>query len=83
MKLYHDFNIKKREFTASAVVFLLESKLKLFLGKILSKWREPYRVAIVFPYGPIDLENKEGQKLKVNGLTGKHFLGGIDKVKLK
>lgn len=34
MKLYHEYNIKKLEFTASTMVLLFESKLKLFLGKL-------------------------------------------------
>ena len=37
MKRYHDQRIEKREFVVSDVVFLFNSRLRLFLGKRRSK----------------------------------------------
>lgn len=41
--------------------------MKFFLGKLQSKWNNPYRVVIVFPYGAIELEIKDEKRFKVDG----------------
>ena len=57
---------------ADDMALLFDLKLKLFPGKLRSKWNGPYRVVMVFPYSAIELENKDGKKFKVNGQRVKH-----------
>ncbi|GJZ10338.1 hypothetical protein Tco_0545097 [Tanacetum coccineum] len=39
----------------------------IFSGKLKSRWSGPYTIANVFPYGTIELFQKDGQTFKVNG----------------
>nr|XP_009777677.1 PREDICTED: uncharacterized protein LOC104227184 [Nicotiana sylvestris] len=51
-------------------------RLKLFLGKLKSKWSGPFKVVNVSPFGAVELESEDGlQTFKVNGQRVKHFLG--------
>ena len=67
MKKYHDIKIEKREFMVGALVLLFNSRLRLFPGKLKSKWTGPYLVTQLFPHGAVELETKEGVWFKVNG----------------
>ena len=67
MKKYHDNKIEKREFMVVDLVLLLNSRLRLFPVKLKSKWTGPYLVTQLFPHGAVELESKEGVRLKVNG----------------
>ena len=67
MKKYHDQKIEMREFVVGDLVLLFNSRLRLFPGKLKSKWTGPFRVTPVFPNGAIELKNKEGTRFKVNG----------------
>ena len=49
------------------LVLLFNSSLRLFPGKLKSKWTDPYLVTQLFPHGAIELETKEGVRIKVNG----------------
>ena len=42
--MWHDRKIKKKEFAAGDKVLLYNSRFKLFLGKLRSKWEGPYDV---------------------------------------
>ncbi|XP_069144349.1 uncharacterized protein [Solanum lycopersicum] len=44
MKKYHDQKIEKREFMVGDLVFLFNSRLRLFPRKLKSKWTGPYLV---------------------------------------
>jgi len=49
--------------------------LKLFPGKLRSRWIEPFVVSNVFPYGAVEITILETNKvLKVNGHSLKTFL---------
>ena len=39
------------------LVLLFNSRLRLFPGKIKSKWTGPYLVTQLFPQGAVELEN--------------------------
>ena len=67
MKKYHDLKIEKGEFMVGDLVLLYNSKLRLFLGKLNSKWTGPYLITELFPHGAVELETKEGVRFKVNG----------------
>ncbi|XP_019260973.1 PREDICTED: uncharacterized protein LOC109238931 [Nicotiana attenuata] len=76
MKFVHDKKILKREFSSSDLVLLFNSRLKLFPGKLKSKWSGPFKVVSVSPYGAIELESEDGTRtFKVNGQRVKHYLG--------
>ena len=48
------------------LVLLFNSRLRLFSGKLKSKWTVPYLVTQLFPHGAVELETKEGVRFKVN-----------------
>jgi len=82
MKAYHDKKILKREFYPSQSVLLFNSRLRLFPGKLKSKWSGPFLVKDVKPYGAIELEDPESKRIwVVNGQRLKPYLGGeIDRL---
>ena len=75
-KRWHDQNILRREFKAVEQVLLYNSKLKLFQGKLKSRWSGPYIVVTSTPFRAITLKDESGSEFKVNGERLKHYLGG-------
>ena len=75
-KRWHDQNILRREFKAVEQVLLYNSKLKLFPGKLKSRWSGPYIVVTSTPFRAITLKDESGSEFKVNGERLKHYLGG-------
>ena len=57
-------------------VLLYNSRLKLFLGKLKSRWSGPYTIVAVNPFGVVTLKTNSGNEFKVNGQRLKHYLGG-------
>lgn len=57
MKKYHDQRIEKRDFQKDDFVLLFNSRLKLFLGKLMSKWSGPFKVAHVYSSGVVELKS--------------------------
>ncbi|XP_069154608.1 uncharacterized protein [Solanum lycopersicum] len=49
--------------------------LRLFLGKLKSKWIAPYLITQLFPHGAVELENKECVRFKVNRQRIKFYTG--------
>ncbi|XP_062109871.1 uncharacterized protein LOC133821741 [Humulus lupulus] len=81
-KRRHDKNLSRKEFQPGQHVLLFNSRLKLFPGKLKSRWSGPYTVVMVFPYGSLELKNRNNETFKVNGQRVKPYLGGpIDQVK--
>ncbi|GJS05152.1 reverse transcriptase domain-containing protein [Tanacetum coccineum] len=74
-KRLHDSKIKNRVFNVGDQVLLFNSRLKIFSGKLKSRWSGPFTIANVFPYGTIELFQKDGQTFKVNGHRVKHYFG--------
>ncbi|GKF56758.1 hypothetical protein Tco_0170295 [Tanacetum coccineum] len=60
----HDSKIKNRVFNVGDWVLLLNSRLKIFSGKLKSRWTGPFIVAQVFPYGTVELSQTDGQNFK-------------------
>ncbi|GJZ14135.1 reverse transcriptase domain-containing protein [Tanacetum coccineum] len=75
-KRLHDSKIKNRVFNVGDQVLLFNSRLKIFSGKLKSRWSGPYTIANVFPYGTIELFQKDGQTFKSYGHRVKHYFGG-------
>ena len=76
IKKWHDHKILRREFKAGELVLLYNSKLKLFLGKLKSRWSGPYIVVASTPFGAVTLKTDSGDEFKVNGQRLKYYLGG-------
>ena len=66
-KKWHDQKILRREFKAGDKVLLFNSKLKLFPGKLKSKWSGPYTVVTSTTFGAVTLKTSNGEEFKVNG----------------
>ncbi|BBG96342.1 transposable element gene [Prunus dulcis] len=67
-KAFHDSQILRKEFQPGQKVLLFSSRLKLFPGKLKSRWTGPYLVTQVFPHGAVQITNEDkGNTFKVNG----------------
>ncbi|GJY10088.1 reverse transcriptase domain-containing protein [Tanacetum coccineum] len=54
-KRIHDAKIKNRVFNVGDQVLLFNSRLKIFSGKLKSRWLGPFTIVQVFPYGTVEL----------------------------
>jgi len=81
-KKWHDKHIQKREFSIGENVLVFNSRLRLFPGKLKSRWTGPYQVTQVFPYGVLELQKSNGETFKVNGQRVKHYEDGAVKEKM-
>ena len=75
MKKYHENKIEKREFMVGDFVLLFNSRLRLFPGKLKSKWTGPYLITQVFPYGAVELKVKGEVRFKRNRNRIKLYFG--------
>nr|GEY72142.1 reverse transcriptase domain-containing protein [Tanacetum cinerariifolium] len=75
-KRIHDSKIKNRVFNVDDRVLLFNSRLKVFSGKLKTRWSGPFTIAKVFPYGTVELSQADGPNFKVNGHRIKHYFGG-------
>jgi len=76
-KRYHDKNLVSKDINYGQLVLLYNSRLKLFPGKLKSKWSGPFLVKSVSPNGAVELITSEGDKIvKVNGQRVKPYMGG-------
>lgn len=82
MKLHHERRIEKREFQVGDLEILFNSRFKLFLSKLKSKWSGTFKVTQVFPSGLVELENKKGKLFKVNDKRVEQYAGLQEEVKL-
>lgn len=65
-----------KTFELGMKVLLFNSRLKLFPGKLRSRWSGPYQVVQVFPYGAIELKHHSSDEtFKVNDQRGKQYFG--------
>ncbi|KAL0454962.1 UNVERIFIED_CONTAM: Transposon Ty3-I Gag-Pol polyprotein [Sesamum latifolium] len=73
-KAFYDRAISRKEFTIWQKFLLFHSKLKLFPGKLRSKWIGPFIVTNVFPHGAVKIKSPTTHKVfKVNGHRLKPF----------
>ncbi|KAI3819987.1 hypothetical protein L1987_13842 [Smallanthus sonchifolius] len=79
LKKVHDAKLRKRTFEVGQKVWLYNSRLKLFAGKLKSKWMGPYVITRVGKFGDIDIEDvSTNMKQTVNGHQLKPYLEGND-----
>nr|GEZ63001.1 reverse transcriptase domain-containing protein [Tanacetum cinerariifolium] len=75
-KRIHDSKIKNHVFNVGDRVLLFNSRLKIFSGKLKTRWSGPFTIAKVFPYGTVELSQANRPNFKVNGHRVKHYFGG-------
>ncbi|XP_062100926.1 uncharacterized protein LOC133806856 [Humulus lupulus] len=81
-KAWHDKNLICTEFQPGQQVLFFNSRLKLFPGKLKSRWSGPFAMVKAFPYGAVELKGRDREIFKVNRQRVKPYLGGpIDTVK--
>ncbi|KAH9734758.1 hypothetical protein KPL71_017490 [Citrus sinensis] len=67
-KAFHDKQILRKNFEVGQKVLLFHSRLKLFPGKLRSRWVGPFVVINVFHHGAVEIRSlKTGKEFKVNG----------------
>nr|GEZ81587.1 reverse transcriptase domain-containing protein [Tanacetum cinerariifolium] len=71
-KRLHDSKIKNRVFNIGDRVPLFNSRLKIFSGKLKSRWSGPFTISQVYPYGIVELSQPDGPNFKVKGHRLKH-----------
>ncbi|GJT69888.1 reverse transcriptase domain-containing protein [Tanacetum coccineum] len=75
-KKLHDSKIKNRIFNVGDRVLLFNSRLKIFSGKLKTRWSGPFTITKVFPYGTVELSQPDGLNFKVNVHCVQHYFGG-------
>nr|GEU80993.1 reverse transcriptase domain-containing protein [Tanacetum cinerariifolium] len=72
-KRIYDSKIKDRVFNVGDRVLLFNSRLKIFSGKLKTRWSGPFTITQVFPYGTVELSKIDRPNFKVNGHRLKHY----------
>ena len=75
-KAWHDKHITRKEFEAGQQVLLFNSRLKLFPGKLKSRWSGPSTVTKVFSHGGVEVTHPEKGTFKVNIQRLKSYFEG-------
>nr|GEX17017.1 reverse transcriptase domain-containing protein [Tanacetum cinerariifolium] len=75
-KKLHDDKIKNRIFNVGDQVLLFNSRLKIFSGKLKSRWSGPFTISEIYPYSTVKLIHPDGCNFKVNCHRLKHYHGG-------
>ena len=79
-KAFHDKKIIRKQFKVGQKVLLYDSRLKLIPDKLRSKWTGSFQVTNVFPYGAVEIQDLNSNKVsKVNDHQLKPFYEGITK----
>nr|GEW90451.1 DNA-directed DNA polymerase [Tanacetum cinerariifolium] len=72
-KRIHDSKIKNRVFNIGDRVLLFNSRLKIFSGKLKSRWSGPFTISQVFSYITVELSQPDEPNFKVNSHRLKHY----------
>ena len=75
-KAWHDKHITRKEFEAGQKVLLFNSRLKLFPGKLKSRWSGLFTMTQVFSHGGAEVMHPEKGTFKVNTQRLKPYFGG-------
>ncbi|RDX93595.1 hypothetical protein CR513_24128, partial [Mucuna pruriens] len=74
VKRFHDQHVLRKEFQVGQKVLLFNSRLKLIIGKLHSRWDGPFVITNVFPYGAVELKDECTNNIfQVNGHQIKLF----------
>ncbi|GKA63703.1 reverse transcriptase domain-containing protein [Tanacetum coccineum] len=64
-KKIHNSTIKNRVFNVGDRILLFNSRLKIFLGKLKTRWTRPLTITQVFPYGTVRYIKPTGQTSRI------------------
>nr|GEX10658.1 reverse transcriptase domain-containing protein [Tanacetum cinerariifolium] len=67
---------KERTKKLHDATLLFNSRIKIFSGKLKSRWSGPFTISKVYPYGTAKLVHTHGSNFKVNYHRLKHYHGG-------
>jgi len=80
MKVYHDKKLQRQNFQPGQQVLLFNFRLRLFPGKLKSKWSGPFMIKEVRPHGTVELVDPTActpeKRWIVNGQRLKFYNGG-------
>ena len=75
MKTFHDKRLRRRHFFEGQRVWLYNLRLRLFPGKLKSRWEGPFTISKIFTNGAFTITNPtSGKSLTVNGQRLKPYL---------
>ena len=78
-KRWHDKKIVKKDFYVGQQVLLFNSRLRLFPGKLRSRWSGPFTITQIFQSGAIEIMKDGHNAFKVNGQRLKpYYEGGVE-----
>ncbi|XP_010474640.1 PREDICTED: uncharacterized protein LOC104754195 [Camelina sativa] len=77
-KAFHDKKIRHKDLKAGDKVLLFNLKLRLFPGKLKSRWLGPFEIKEVLPYGAVTLLDKNTNEFTVNGQRVKRYMANED-----
>ncbi|GJY14345.1 hypothetical protein Tco_0384767 [Tanacetum coccineum] len=73
-KRWHDSRLREdKKFINGENILLFNCRLKLHPGKLKSKWSGPFIVRTMYPYGAVEIIDKNGLSFKVNGQRLKKY----------
>nr|GEU58537.1 DNA-directed DNA polymerase [Tanacetum cinerariifolium] len=75
-KKLNNSKIKNHIFNVGDQVLLFNSRLKIFSGKLKTRWSGPFTITQVFSYGTVELSQPNGPNFKMNGHRMKHYFRG-------
>nr|GFB22655.1 hypothetical protein [Tanacetum cinerariifolium] len=76
-KRWHDFRIRgDKNFKVGDKILLFNSRFKMHLGKLKSKWYDPNVVKTVYPYRTVEITDKNKISFKVNRQRLKKYHDG-------
>ncbi|RDY00601.1 gag-pol, partial [Mucuna pruriens] len=77
VKKFHDQKILRKDLHIGQKVLHFNSRLKLIVGKLHSRWDGPFIITNIFPHGAVQLkEEQTNRTFQVNGHQVKPFLEG-------
>ncbi|KAI3767638.1 hypothetical protein L2E82_17938 [Cichorium intybus] len=78
IKRWHDSRLKgNKDFQPGEKVLVYNSRLRLFPGKLRTRWYGPFTIKEVYPHGAVDLFKEGGESFKVNGHRLKRYEEGV------
>ncbi|XP_074336802.1 uncharacterized protein LOC141673976 [Apium graveolens] len=78
VKRWHDKRLAHKSFVPGQQILIFNSRLKLFPGKLKSRWSGPFIVKTVFLHSAVEIFDKlQDQAFKVNGQRLKHYFGDM------
>nr|GEZ39238.1 reverse transcriptase domain-containing protein [Tanacetum cinerariifolium] len=71
-----DYPPKIEDFLCKILSWFSRPSLKIFSGKLKSRWSGPFTISEIYPYGTAKLIHPDGCNFKVNCHRLKHYNGG-------